>query len=262
MSIFTLIGNSRAGAKMDAANRALQAYTNVADSQLREFEGTAEDTLRRSQQESYEAQLGAYNDINALNNPYAQAGTQAFMNLSDMNRNGAFDITPDKVMMDPGFDFRMQEAAKALNRTAAGRSRLFSGGSGKQMEEYLQNLASNEYGAAYGRARQNAQDTYNRYMGISGAGEQAISRIGAARSNLADRSQAINTNIDEDIFRSQLNLGQNLADLSLRRGNITAQGYGQKAALGQSNWNEIGNMVGSVYGALTPYLPLSLGGSR
>jgi hypothetical protein len=55
---------------------------------------------------------------------------------------------------DPGYGFRMSEGLKALERSAAARGGLMSGGAGKALQRYGQDLASQEYGNAFQRFQQ------------------------------------------------------------------------------------------------------------
>ena len=58
---------------------------------------------------------------------------------------------------DPGYQFRMDEARKALEGSAAARGDLLSGGNLKALQSRSQDLASQEYGKAWNRASQQAQ---------------------------------------------------------------------------------------------------------
>jgi hypothetical protein len=53
--------------------------------------------------------------------------------------------------MDPGYNFRLGEGMKSLERNAAARGGLISGGALKAATRYGQDYASNEFGNAYNR---------------------------------------------------------------------------------------------------------------
>lgn len=55
---------------------------------------------------------------------------------------------------DPGYAFRLSEGLKALERSAAARGGLLSGGTGRALQRYGQDLASQEYGNAFQRFQQ------------------------------------------------------------------------------------------------------------
>lgn len=53
---------------------------------------------------------------------------------------------------DPGYDFRMNEGMKALQRSAAAKGSLLTGGTAKAMTQYGQDYGSNEYDKIYNRS--------------------------------------------------------------------------------------------------------------
>ena len=52
---------------------------------------------------------------------------------------------------DPGYQFRLEQGTKALEGSAAARGGLFSGATGRSLQDYSQGLASQEYANAYNR---------------------------------------------------------------------------------------------------------------
>lgn len=79
---------------------------------------------------------------------------------------------------DPGYDFRMGEGIKALDRSAAARGNLFSGATGKALTQYGQDYGSNEFMNAYNRWNQDRDRQYNRLAGLSGTGQTSAQQIG------------------------------------------------------------------------------------
>lgn len=65
-------------------------------------------------------------------------------------------VGPDaeSVLKDPGYQFRLQSGTNALQNSAAAKGVTRTGGTLKDLIEYGQNFASNEYGDAYNRALQ------------------------------------------------------------------------------------------------------------
>lgn len=97
---------------------------------------------------------------------------------------------------DPGYQFRMNEAQKALEKSAAARGTLRTGGFVKDLAGYMQGLASQEYQNAYDRALgeynlaygifdRNQANIYNRLYGASGQGLNAANAYGNNQSSLA-----------------------------------------------------------------------------
>jgi len=81
----------------------------------------------------------------------------------------AFKFTAENFQADPGYGFRLSEGLKALERSAAARGGLLSGGTGKALTRFGQDMASQEFQNAYGRAfneygaaRQREQEQYGR----------------------------------------------------------------------------------------------------
>lgn len=60
--------------------------------------------------------------------------------------------TPDSIYADPSYQFREGQGRRALEQSAAGRGTLRSGGTLKDLINYGQNAASQEYSNIYGRA--------------------------------------------------------------------------------------------------------------
>jgi len=92
---------------------------------------------------------------------------------------------------DPGYQFRMAEGQKALERSAAARGGLQSGGTMKAIAKYGQDFASNEYGNAYNRFNNDRSQRFNRLSSIAGLGQQANSQMGAAGQNYANQAGQI-----------------------------------------------------------------------
>jgi hypothetical protein len=126
--------------------------------------------------------------------PYRQAGYNA---LAEMQRTagnvpGAFKFGAGDFTADPGYGFRLSEGQKALDRQAAARGGLISGGALKAATRFGQEMGSQEFGNAYNRAltgyntdvaREN--QLYNRQAALSGIGQTATNLVGQAGQNYA-----------------------------------------------------------------------------
>jgi hypothetical protein len=96
------------------------------------------------------------------------------------------DFSASDFQTDPGYEFRLGEGAKALQRSAASRGQLFSGGTLKGLTRYNQDFASNEYQNAYNRFNTNKLNRYNMLAGLSQGGQQATNTTVAAGTNSAN----------------------------------------------------------------------------
>ena len=82
-----------------------------------------------------------------------------------------FEFDTDDLFEDPGYQFRLAEGNKAIQRSAAARGFLQSGRTLKDLGRWSQGLAAQEYGDAYGRAlgefglsRRQSLDAYNQAL--------------------------------------------------------------------------------------------------
>jgi hypothetical protein len=126
--------------------------------------------------------------------PYRTAGYNA---LAEMQRTAgnvpaAFKFGDYEFKADPGFGFRLSEGQKALDRQAAARGGLISGGALKAATRFGQEMGSQEFGNAFNRAltsyntdvaREN--QLYNRQAALSGIGQTATNLVGQAGQNYA-----------------------------------------------------------------------------
>jgi hypothetical protein len=177
---------------------------------------------------------------------------------------------------DPGYQFRLSEGLKALDRQAAARGGLISGGALKASQRYGQDMASQEYGQAYNRAltqygagvdrantmygrdltgygsqvdrantmfgrefdvfQANRTNALNPLMALSGAGQLATNTLGGYGSQFA--SGAANT-----MATGAANLGNALG----AAGQARASGYvGQANALNATLGN-LSNVAGQYF---------------
>lgn len=153
-----------------AINKAVDAQTGAAD------RATA-------------ATLAMYNQNREDLAPWRTAGSGAVGRLSNM-------LTPGNqftaMQADPGYQFRLDEGTKAIDRSAAARGKLFSPGTQNAVQRYGQNFASNEFG-----------NVANRLSNLAGLGQTATNTTAALGANAANQQ------------------GQNL----IGAGNARASGY-------------------------------------
>lgn len=106
-----------------------------------------------------------------LQEPWRQAGINA---LARLEKYPTFGM--DQFQTDPGYAFRFDQGQKALERSAAARGGLISGGTGGALQQFGQGLASQEY-----------QNAFNRYQAeranlaqLAGFGQSATNQQTAA----------------------------------------------------------------------------------
>jgi hypothetical protein len=129
-----------------------------------------------------------YEEGVARQQPFYQAGVNALPEYVSGIREGGELVrgfTPADFTTDPGYAFRLSEGQKALDRQAAARGGLISGGALRAAQRYGQEMGSQEFGNAYNRFRETQGLRRNALAGVAGYGPTAASSINAAGQNYA-----------------------------------------------------------------------------
>ena len=193
-----------ASASKSAANKQANAATQAAQLQA--------DMAQRQldfQREAYQKQL-------EIQEPWRAAGVNALNRIEarEFNVPGEFQAKTAlpgaftgqvNMQADPGYQFRLSEGLKALDRQAAARGGLISGSALKGAQRFGQDYASQEYQNAYNRAlteyqskvaqsqmgygreldaynaaMQRSTTGYNRLASLAGLGQTSVGQIGSA----------------------------------------------------------------------------------
>ena len=129
-----------------------------------------------------------YEEGVARQQPFYQAGVNALPQyVSGIQQGGELvrGFTPADFTADPGYGFRLSEGQKALDRQAAARGGLISGGALRAAQRYGQEMGSQEYTNAYNRFRDTQGLRRNALAGVAGYGPTAAGAINAAGQNYA-----------------------------------------------------------------------------
>ncbi len=161
-------------ASNSASSKGAKAADHAADISDKNFQQTRAD------------QLGQYAQQRADSEPYRQAGYGALAQLNaglvpggDFNRN----FTLADFNKDPGYGFRQSEGEKGINRAAIAGGGRYSGATLKSLTRFNGDLASQEYGNAFGRFNTELGNRFNRLSGVAGTGQTAVAQIGQAGQN-------------------------------------------------------------------------------
>lgn len=154
--------------------------------------------------------------------PYYQSGNLALSPLTGLLTGQQYDastgsttaLSPEQRLAlfqtSPGYQFRLDQATKNLQASQAARGGLLSGGAAKELTQYSQGLASDEY-----------NNYINNLFGLAGIGQNAATSMGnyevGAASQIADYTQA---------------QGLAQAQGSANTGNAFSGGFSQLAGLG------------------------------
>lgn len=189
----------------------------------------AADEQKKAAKKAAKLQKQALAQQMALVKPYVEAGTNALAEYQKMAPYEDFGMKQFEA--DPGYNFRMAEGMKALERSASARGLLQSGGTLKGIQQYGQNLASSEYENAFSRYLSQREARLDPYRYLSGQGQAAA--VGQA-ANVGSTGAA-------------------LAEIAAQRGNINAaQAAGTAGAIGNA-FGSVAQGVGSYY-ANEPYM--------
>jgi hypothetical protein len=109
------------------------------------------------------------------------------------------EFTGDDLENDPGFQFRLSEGEKGINRNLAARGGWDSGAALKALARYNQDFASNEFGDAFNRDAATKGRIYSFLSGTSNAGQAAASTMASnaqgAANSMAGTSNAFGNSI-------------------------------------------------------------------
>ena len=138
----------------------------------------AADTQAGAADRAAELQYKMYQENVQRQQPFLEAGVGALNKLT-----AAADYKPfgmDQYKADPGYAFRLSEGQKALDRQAAARGGLISGGALKAATRYGQDMGSQEYQNAFNRYQTERAAMLNPLQSLAGVGQTTASNLGSA----------------------------------------------------------------------------------
>ena len=147
-----------------------------------------------------------YQEQKGLQEPFRGAGITAQNRLLDLlglsqNKGAegygryAKDFGMSDFTADPGYAFRLAEGQKTLDRQAAARGGLISGGALKAATRYGQDMGSQEYQNAFNRYQTNRANQLNPLGSLLSSGQAAASNQAAAAGNYGTQAGQGLTNI-------------------------------------------------------------------
>ena len=143
-----------ASASRSAASTQAAAADRAAELQNQQFQQTREDLA-----------------------PYRAAGQTALNALTPLATNYQ-KFGMDQFQQDPGYGFRLSEGQKALDRQAAARGGLISGGALKAAQRYGQDMGSQEYMNAFNRYQIERNAQLNPLQSLAGVGQTTANQLG------------------------------------------------------------------------------------
>lgn len=138
--------------------------------------GDAAQTQADATRGASELQYKMFQEQQAAQKPWLEAGGRALGKLET-----AADYTPfgmNQFNADPGYAFRLAEGQKALERSAAARGGLISGGALKAATRFGQGMGSQEYTNAFNRYQTELAARLQPLQSLAGVGQTAANQIG------------------------------------------------------------------------------------
>jgi len=212
------------GASVLGTVAASNASGKAADAQAESANNASANSLVASR-ESNALQKEMFDKQIELNAPFRNAGLTGQNRLMEMlglggdkNAQGYGSASKNFSMSDfqedPGYQFRMQQGQQALERSAAARGGLLSGRAGKDMTNYAQGAASQEYGNAFNRFQTNRSNQLNPLQSLAGMSQ-------TASGNMSNAAGAYGANVGNNLTGTAQQVGNNM----MGAGNARASGY-------------------------------------
>jgi hypothetical protein len=152
--------------------------------------GRAADVQAGASDRSVALQEKMYNENVARQKPFYDVGVNALSDLVNASKYTNFGM--QQFQQDPGYAFRLKEGQQALDRSAAARGGLISGGALKAAQRYGQEMGSQEYMNAFNRYQTERAARLNPLQSLTGMAQTTANTLGTAGQNMA-------TNVGEAI---------------------------------------------------------------
>lgn len=129
-------------------------------------------------------QYQQFQESNKLQEPWRKAGEDALNKLIPLASNyQKFGMS--QFQADPGYQFRLSEGLKGLDRQAAARGGLISGAALKAATRYGQEAGSQEYANAFNRYQTERDAQLNPLQSLAGVGQTTAQQMGQAGTTMA-----------------------------------------------------------------------------
>ena len=181
-----------AGTSLIGGSQQAKASKDAAKAQAKATKATI-----KQQERALERQIG-------LQEPFRQTGVSALPEYETASAYTPFSMNAFNA--DPGYQFRMSESMKALERSAAARGILQSGGTLKDITRFGQDAASQEYENAFRRYLAERQQKLQPLEYRIGLGQAAASGQAANVGSTATNVGGLTTSLGD--IRAAGTMGQ------------------------------------------------------
>lgn len=229
--------NTEADAAKYAANLQSQASANSLAFQQQTWNQTQanQKPFLQAGQQSIGNLSGETQPGGALNQSWNQnfsyspfSGGQPYSNASFSSGQQPFSFSGVNESNDPAYQFDLQQGEQAVQRSAAAQGGLVSGGAMKDLNDYAQGYASNQYQQSYQNALQGYQTNFNNSLAGYQTNEQ--NSLNQYQTNFGDSLAGYQTNYSNALqqYQTAYNVFENNQANSFNRQAAVA-GIGQTA---------------------------------
>jgi hypothetical protein len=131
--------------------------------------GTEADAANRAS----DTQMNMYNLSRQDMQPWIESGRNALSTLNQQMPELTRSFSMADFQNDPSYQFNLQQGQQAIERSAAARGGLNSGGTMKSLAQYSQGLASQDYNNAFNRFQTDQSNRFNRLQSLATNGQAA-----------------------------------------------------------------------------------------
>lgn len=201
------------------AAAAVAAYGSYAASQ----------NAKKGQQHAADAAMAAtqqnYDRTKTDLQPYITAGGNALGTMQALNNGdySAFKVSPD-------YQFALTQGLQGLDRSAAARGSLYSGGHSADILNFASGLASRNYG-----------DFYNRLAGLAQTGQSAASNLGSVGTGNAATIGSASMYAANANANAAYNNASTLGNFAGQAANAFGNWYGNQGSPTSSSYSLGGN---------------------
>lgn len=146
----------------------------------------AANTQAASADRATQAQADQYYQTREDQAPYREAGYKALTGAENLLASYKAPSI-DAFKSDPYYQWEQQEAAKAVQGSAAARGGLYSGATLRRLGDRAQMVARGGFTDYSNRQESAFGNQYNRYASLAGIGQTGVSQTGNAGMNFANQ---------------------------------------------------------------------------
>jgi hypothetical protein len=199
----------------EGARRGNEAYQRYADEGI---------NFNKEQHEKNRADVEKYYGIGQdYLNPYLKAGgsaLDAYLGGLGLSGDAAQQSILEKFQNLPGYQFMYDEGLKAVNRSAAARGTTQSGGLLKELTQYGQGIANQEFGTYLDRLGQ-----------LAGMGQQTAGQASGNAMNTGGSLAGLGENLANRYTNIKIGQGESAANAEIAAGQARAE-----AERNKRNW--------------------------